>query len=103
MRNTQLRLMFKDSVVSVACAHACSQGFILEDCTVLKNGFPLSKRKIIHKQQHKEKGAWTIERKAGEKPRFPMSICEDRTESWLVVRANALYNSYVFPPCMIIQ
>jgi len=65
--------------------------------------FPLSKRKIIHKQQHKEIGAWRVERKAGEKPRFPMSIYEVFTESWLTVRAKALYNSYVFPPCMIIQ
>jgi len=64
---------------------------------------PLGKRLIIHKEQHKEIGAWRAERKAGEKPRFPMSICEDCTESWLAVRAKALYNSYVFPPCMIIQ
>ena len=32
-----------------------------------------------------------------------MSICEDCTESWIAVRAKHLYNSYVFPPCMIIQ
>jgi len=32
-----------------------------------------------------------------------MSICEDCTESWLAMRAKDLYNSYVFPPCMIIQ
>ncbi len=32
-----------------------------------------------------------------------MSICEDCTESWLAMRDNALYNSYVFPSCMIIQ
>ena len=44
-----------------------------------------------------------VERKACEKPGFPVSICEDCTESWLVVRAKALYNLYVFPPCMIIQ
>ena len=43
------------------------------------------------------------ERKAGEKPRFPVSIYEDSTERWLAVRAKDLYNSYVFPPCMIIQ
>ena len=28
---------------------------------------------------------------------------EDCTESWLPVRAKSLYNSCVFPPCMIIQ
>ena len=32
-----------------------------------------------------------------------MSICEDCIEIWLAMRAKALYNSYVFPPCMIIQ
>ena len=32
-----------------------------------------------------------------------MRIYEDCTESWLAMRAKALYNSYVFPPCMIIQ
>ncbi len=83
--------------------HACSQGFILEDCTVSKEAFPLGKRGINHKEQCKEIGAWRVERKAGEKPRFPVSICEDCTESWLAVRAKALYNSSVFPPCMIIQ
>ena len=83
--------------------HACNQGFILEDCTILKVGFPLGNRLIIHKEQCKEIGAWRVERKAGEKPRLPMSICEDCTKSWLAVRAKALYNSYVFPPCMIIQ
>ena len=83
--------------------HACSQGFILEDCTVLEKGFPLGKRKIIHKEQRKEIGAWREERKAGEKPRLPVSICEDYTKSWLVVRAKALHNSYVFPQCTIIQ
>ena len=66
-------------------------------------GFPLGKMKIIHKEQHKEIGAWRVERKAGEKPRLHVSICEDCTKSWLAVRAKALYNSYVFPPCMIIQ
>ena len=43
------------------------------------------------------------ERKAREKARLPVIICEDCTESWLAMRAKALYNSYVFPPCMIIQ
>ena len=47
-------------------------------------------------------GAWRAERKAREKPRFPASLYEDCTESWLAVRAKALYNSYVFLPCMII-
>ena len=65
--------------------------------------FPLGNRLIIHKEQRKEIGAWRVESKAREKPRFPVSICEDCTESWLAVRAKALYNSYVFPPCMIIQ
>jgi len=83
--------------------HACSQGFILEDCTVLKDWFPLGNRNIIHKEQCKEIGAWRAERKAGEKPRLSVSIYEDSTESWLAVRAKALYNPYVFPPCMIIQ
>ena len=32
-----------------------------------------------------------------------MRICEDCIESWLAVRAKALYNSFVFPPCMITQ
>ena len=32
-----------------------------------------------------------------------MSIQEDFTKSWLVVRAKDLYNYDVFPPCMIIQ
>ena len=32
-----------------------------------------------------------------------MSICEDCSERWLAVRAKALYDSYVSPPCMIIQ
>jgi len=32
-----------------------------------------------------------------------MSTCEDCIESWLAVRAKALYNFYVFSPCMIIQ
>ena len=32
-----------------------------------------------------------------------MSICEDCTKSWLAMRAKALYDSYVFPPCIIIQ
>ena len=32
-----------------------------------------------------------------------MTIQEDCTESWLVMRTKALYNSGVFPPCMIIQ
>jgi len=32
-----------------------------------------------------------------------MSIQEDFTESWLAVRAKALSNLDVFPPCMIIQ
>eukprot|EP00253_Pinus_taeda_P025919 PITA_25919 len=36
---------------------------------------------IIHKEQCKEIGAWRAERKAGEKPRLPVSICEDCTES----------------------
>jgi len=31
-----------------------------------------------------------------------VSIYEDCTERWLAVRAKALYNSYVFTPCMII-
>ena len=83
--------------------HACSQGFILEGYAVLKGGFPLGNRLIIHKEQRKEIGAWREKKKAGEKPRFPVSICEDCTESWLAVRAKDLYNSYVFPPCMIIQ
>ena len=38
-----------------------------------------------------------------EKSIFLMSICEDCTESWLAVRAKALYNYDVFPPCMILQ
>jgi len=66
-------------------------------------GLTLGKRKIIHKEQRKEIGAWRAERKDGEKPRLPVSICEDCTESWQVVRAKALYNSYVFPSCMIRQ
>ena len=76
---------------------------IYEDCTVLERMFPLGNRRIIHKKQRKEIGAWRVERKVGVKPRLPVSICEDCTESWLAVRAKALYNSDVFPPCMIIQ
>ena len=59
--------------------------------------------RIIPEEQHKEIRASRAERKACEKPGLPMSICEDCTKSWLAVRAKALYNSYVFPPCMIIQ
>lgn len=83
--------------------HACSQGFILKDCTVLRIGFTHGNRLIIHKKQCKEIRAWRAERKAREKPRLHVSICENCTKRWLVVRAKALYNSYVFPPCMIIQ
>ena len=60
-------------------------------------------KEIIPEEQCKEIRAWRAERKACEKKGFPVSICEDCTESWLAVRAKALYNSYVFPPCMIIQ
>ena len=86
---------------------------LLEDCAVLtvcesdhplgRRGFPLGEVKIIQKEHRNEIGAWRAERKAREQPRFLMSICEDCTESWLAMRAKALYNSYVFPPCMIIQ
>ena len=64
---------------------------------------PLGEVKIIHKEQRKEIEAWRVERKGREKPRFPVSIYEDCIKSWLVVKAKALYNSYVFPPFMIIQ
>ena len=67
------------------------------------DGFSTLEERIIHKEQRKEIGAWRAERKVGEKPIFPVSIYEDCTESWLVVRAKALYNFYVFPPCMVIQ
>jgi len=60
-------------------------------------------KETIHKERRKEIGAWRVERKAREQPRLLVSICEDCTESWLAVRAKALYNPYVFPPCMIIQ
>ena len=43
------------------------------------------------------------EEKVCEKPCLPVSIQEDCTERWLVVRAKALCNLDVFPPCMIIQ
>jgi len=94
----------KDGVLSVACVFSkrklmhAAKDLILEDCAVLRKDHPLGKRRIIHKEQRKEIGAWRAERKAGEKPRLPVSICEDCTKSWLVVRAKALYNSYVFPP-----
>ena len=67
------------------------------------NWFSTWLKEIIPEELHKEIGAWRAERKDGEKLGFPMSICEDCTENWLVVRAKDLYNSYVFPPCMIIQ
>ena len=102
-----VEIKVKDNVLSVACVfswrklmHAVKD-LILEDCAVLVADHPLGNRRIIHKEQCKEIGAWRAERKDGEKPRFPMSICEDCTESWLAVRAKSLYN--VFPPCMIIQ
>ena len=41
--------------------------------------------------------------KTYEKSIFPMSIYEDCTERWLVVRAKALCNFEIFPTCMIIQ
>ena len=65
-------------------------------------GFPLGLRRIIPEEQRKEIGALRAARKACEKPRLHVSICEDCTESWIVVRTKALYNLYVFPPCMII-
>ena len=71
---------------------------ILKDCTFLEGDHPLGKRRIIDKEQRKEIGAWRVERKDGEKSRLPFNICEDSFESWLAVRAKALYNSYVFPP-----
>ena len=64
---------------------------------------PLGNKRIIPQEQCKEIGTWRAERKAGEKLRLLVRICEDCTESWLAMRAKALYNSYVFPPCMIIQ
>lgn len=85
--------------------HAC-RGIILDDCAVLIVGHRMLQLVIGESSQRniaKEIGAWRVERKGGEKPRFPINICEDYTESWLVVRAKALYNSYVSPPCTIIQ
>ena len=64
---------------------------------------PLGNRRIIHKEQLKEIGAQRVKRKVGEKSRLPVSIYEDCIESWLAVRAKALYHFDVFPPCMIIQ
>ena len=69
----------------------------------LVESFPLGNRRITQEKLRKEIGAWRAEEKLCEKPRFPVSIYEDCTESWLAVRAKALYNSDVFPPCMIIQ
>ena len=115
-----VEIKVKDSVLSVACVflyrklmHAVKDSF-LEDSTVLTMceirrsctvwmSFPLGWRRIIPEEQRKETRAWSAERKAWEKPRLPVSICEDCTESWLAMRAKTLYNSYVFPPCMIMQ
>ena len=86
---------------------------LLEDCTILtvcervfhlvEGDHPLGNRRIILEEQRKEIEAGRAERKVGEKPRLPVSICEDCTESWLAMRAKALYNSDIFPPCLIIQ
>ena len=62
----------------------------------------LGNMRITQEKLRKEIGAWRSEEKAYEKSIFPVSICEDCTESWLAVRAKDLYNS-LFPPCMIIQ
>ena len=65
--------------------HACSQGIILEDYTVLTvceiRSVPLGEVRIIPEEKRKEIGAWRAERKAGEKPRLSVSMCEDCTES----------------------
>ena len=107
LRKTQLRLMFKDNVLSVACVFSWRKQMHEVNDSSLRISqfwrllFPLGNRLIIQKEQCKEIWAWRVERKAREKPRLPVSICEDCIESWLAVRAKALYNSYVFPPCII--
>lgn len=60
-------------------------------------------KEIILEELRKEIRAWRAEEKACEKPSLPVSIQGDCTERWLVMKAKALYNSDVFPPCMIIQ
>jgi len=65
--------------------------------------FPLGNRRITQQKLCKEIGSWRVERKASEKACLPVSIQEDCTERWLAVTAKALYNSDVFPPCMMIQ
>ena len=69
---------------------------------MVEGDHPLGNKTINPEEQRKEIGAWRAWKKACEKLRFPVSICEDCTKSWLAVRAKALYNLYVFPLCMII-
>jgi len=59
-------------------------------------------KEIIPEEFRKEIIAWRAERKACENILLLVSIQEDCTKSWLAVRAKDLYNSNVFPPCMII-
>ena len=60
-------------------------------------------RAVLHWVKEIILGVWRGKRKACERLCLHVSIQEDCTESWLAVRDKALYNSYVFPPCMIIQ
>ena len=64
---------------------------------------PLGNKRITQEKLHKERGVWRAEEKVCEKPCLPLSIQEDCTKRWITVGAKALYNSDVFPPCMIIQ
>ena len=79
--------MFKDSVLSVACVFSWIKLMhVVKDSSlrIAQFGrfvFPLGNKKIIHKEQHKEIGAWRAEMKVGDKPRFLVSICEDYNES----------------------
>ena len=98
----------KDIVLSVACVSWRKLMHAVKDLSLRiakfwRIGLPLGWRWIIHKEQCKEIGAWREKRKVGEKPRLPVSIYEDCIEHWLAVWAKALYNSYVSPPCIIIQ
>jgi len=68
--------------------HACRRNKFLEDsavltvCEIRRSSTWL--KEIIPMEHRKEIGAWRVERKACEKPGFPMSICKDCTESWIV-------------------
>jgi len=64
LRKTQLRLMFKDSVLSVACVFSWRKLMhVVKDLSLKiaqfwRKCFPLGNGLIIHKEKCKEIGAW---------------------------------------------